>query len=181
MIIIGLVIINTIVYALWKGCTTSKKLNFMINHFTFHPYQFILKRYYTIFTYSISHMTFSHLFINNLGLLFCLPVEEKFGSLIVLGLFLWGALIGSLTHLIYKFCFPTKYLLWQCDQIITGSSGGVMAIFVLSQINMTAYYFKIITLILDVSLIIYPINSKISHSGHVASVLSTLCLVYLFM
>lgn len=139
----------------------------------FNPFTYI-----RLFTHSIGHKDWDHLVSNFLYILLIGPmIEEKYGSLNLLCMFLITSLIISLFNIIFN------------NYCITGASGNVYMLIVLSSFSNLSEGKIPITLILiflfyitsEIKNSILQGNKAIYHDGHLIGALCGLILGFIFL
>jgi Rhomboid family len=171
---ITLITLNILVHVAWRQSWRHNAwVHFMYNHFTSHPFQIEIGRYHTLLTCLISHMKLPHLSTNCLGLMSCALVEQRYGSIFVLALFVSGALVASIADAVNRTWFNRPVTaLWQWDGPMVGSSGGVMSLLVvLAYMNVIARYAVALILLWDLLMIACRMKhvTRAFHEGHVLS------------
>ncbi|MCA9492581.1 MAG: rhomboid family intramembrane serine protease [Myxococcales bacterium] len=114
--------INVVVFVLWSQSRGSLLQDLMARHFLVSVDSIAELRFWTLITAEFSHYEPNHLLFNMLGLYFFgRPVAQALGWKDLLGMYMTGALVASLAHVLYG--------------IVTGdmapslgASGAVMAI-----------------------------------------------------
>eukprot|EP01015_Nassula_variabilis_P030506 TRINITY_DN6713_c0_g1_i4.p2 TRINITY_DN6713_c0_g1~~TRINITY_DN6713_c0_g1_i4.p2 ORF type:complete len:161 (+),score=0.22 TRINITY_DN6713_c0_g1_i4:64-546(+) len=72
---------------------------FLINHFTLNPYNSTSWRQHTLVTHAFSHTQLFHFFFNMITLYFMgRGLEYRFGSKMLLQLYLGGAIVGAIIN-----------------------------------------------------------------------------------
>ena len=134
--------------------------------------------YIRLFTHSIGHKDWDHLVSNFLFILLIGPmIEEKYGSINLLCMFLITSLIIALFNIIFN-----KYS-------ITGASGNVYMLIVLSSFSNISEGKIPITLILiflfyitsEIRKSILEGNKKVYHDGHLIGALCGIAFGFLFL
>lgn len=204
IVIWGLILINILVHLLWNKSSKAMK-DFMYDHFSLDS-RIAKYKYYTLLTHGISHIKFSHLLTNNLGLLLAIPLEDR----LVLGLFIWGTFVGSITYLLHRNYFSSRIrkkvivgkvliIVRKYDECLVGSSGGVMSILTflswIEDLNGSPLIYYLMTIILvrdiimyltdDIIILLYRMFHRdreyIFRLGHIVSILSTVALTSLLL
>jgi len=134
--------------------------------------------YIRLFTHSIGHKNWDHLVSNFLYILLIGPmIEEKYGSLNILAMFLITSLVIALYNIIFN------------DYIITGASGNVYMLIVLSSFsNITEGKIPITVILICIFYVISEFkksllegNKKIYHDGHLIGAICGLIFGFLFL
>lgn len=134
--------------------------------------------YLRMFTHSIGHKDLDHLISNFLYILLVGPmIEEKYGSINLLVMLLITSLVIALFNIIFN------------DYIITGASGNVYMLIVLSsfsnisegKIPITVILICIFYVISEIKKSLLEGNKKIYHDGHLIGALCGLIFGFLFL
>lgn len=134
--------------------------------------------YLRMFTHSIGHKDLDHLISNFLYILLVGPmIEEKYGSINLLVMLLITSLVIALFNIIFN------------DYIITGASGNVYMLIVLSsfsnisegKIPITVILICIFYVISEIKKSLLEGNKKIYHDGHLIGALCGLLFGFLFL
>ena len=134
--------------------------------------------YIRLFTHSIGHKDLDHLISNFLYILLVGPmIEEKYGSINLLAMLLITSLVIALFNIIFN------------DYIITGASGNVYMLIVLSsfsnisegKIPITVILICIFYVISEIKKSLLEGNKKIYHDGHLIGALCGLIFGFLFL
>ena len=134
--------------------------------------------YLRMFTHSIGHKDLDHLISNFLYILLVGPmIEEKYGSINLLVMLLITSLVIALFNIIFN------------DYIITGASGNVYMLIVLSsfsnisegKIPITVILICIFYVISEIKKSLLEGNKKIYHDGHLIGALCGLIIGFLFL
>lgn len=174
-VIISYLIISLIAWllnSLTKG-KTNKLLFSNYRSSIFNPFTYI-----RLFTHSIGHKDWNHLVSNFLYILLIGPIiEEKYGSINLLIMFLLTSLAISLFNIIFN------------DYSILGASGNVYMLIVLSSFSNLSEGKIPITLVLiclfyitsEVRDSILEGNKKVYHDGHLIGALCGILYGFLFL
>lgn len=174
-VIISYLIISLIAWllnTLTKG-KTNKLLFSNYRSSIFNPFTYI-----RLFTHSIGHKDWNHLVSNFLYILLIGPIiEEKYGSINLLIMFLLTSLAISLFNIIFN------------DYAILGASGNVYMLIVLSSFSNLSEGKIPITLVLiclfyitsEVRDSILEGNKKVYHDGHLIGALCGILFGFLFL
>ncbi len=134
--------------------------------------------YLRMFTHSIGHKDLDHLISNFLYILLVGPmIEEKYGSINLLVMLLITSLVIALFNIIFN------------DYIITGASGNVYMLIVLSsfsnisegKIPITVILICIFYVISEIKKSLLEGNKKIYHDGHLIGAICGLLFGFLFL
>lgn len=134
--------------------------------------------YVRLFTHSIGHQDLSHLIHNFLFILLIGPmIEEKYGSLNLLIMFLITSLIIGLFNTIFS------------NYSITGASGNVYMLIVLSsfsnitegKIPITLILILIFYIISEFKSVVFEGNRKVYHTGHLLGALCGIAFGFYFL
>lgn len=120
-LLIGLIVINVLVFVAWSQSRGSILAGLMQQHFLVSVESIAHFRIWTLLTSEFSHYSATHLLFNLLGLwVFGRDVGRMLGSRAVLHLYLAGAIAASVGHVLYGVVTgdPSPAL---------GASGAVMA------------------------------------------------------
>lgn len=131
-VVLGLIAANVAIFLLWR----SADRQFMMENFMISVDNFRSGRIHTMITYAFSHYDAGHIISNMIGLYFFgNSIGSAFGPEFLLGLYLAGAVAGSVFYLVYHaFLAPSKSKMWGTNPSSIpglGASGAVNAIMLL--------------------------------------------------
>jgi len=117
----GLITVNVLVFVAWHALGRAG-FDFMAAHFMVSVESVTSLRLWTLLTSAFSHVDAGHLLFNMLALyVFGRPVAEALGARALLHLYVAGALVASLGHVLFG-------LVGGSPNPALGASGAVMAI-----------------------------------------------------